>query len=975
MSAGQMMGGGIGFLLGWMMGNPMMGFSIGGMLGQWIWPYVPSTPALGDLGINSYVRDMPVPVCFGKDKVYGGVIWLGKNWVEEANDGKTKQPIWVTVYYADFAIGLCEGPIDKFLNYYCNDKLLQDVENTNLNPDDHIELTIHHHFGTTDQTIENDVLHYQAHKYPKVIHKVIDNYTIGGDGSHGGATNTADHWYMDFGGIPNETYQEGVGYITHGGKKYQFGVLHQYQDHIVIGDPCSCSAWPTGVPNVGDPLYIEIDPDNLEQIDAKAVPWRNTAYIHLAGAIGKQNSLPSFATELLGLGIEQDGYQESNPIVALYLFLTDNRWGCGIDLSLIDGDPWTDGCSWKICKDYCDVLVDNGMGLGITEPRFRFSYTFTNNTKGYDWVKEILSTCRGFIYYSKGKLKVQIENNDEPTVFYFSDNYELAKTVGVGSTTTVIYADFSSVPINFFAGDNGRITINGAKYDLIIVAQDAVSITLGIELPIVPNEGDSFWVKKENIAKDGFQYSRKASSELNNRIRVQFINCLDGYRNDFVEVDNQYDIDTTDQLRILSVQMDGVKRKSQAARMANFLDDFNTYVQYTCTINTDIVGYLLTVGDVIGIHSNITEWGIKTFRITAMEEADDYSVKLTAMEYCSGIYNDSAAPYQITDSYELPNYYAIPDEVMQLACFEDTSTNMIYVTFQRPDSDTNPYWSGAGIYVSQDMGTSFQYECLIPRDNASVELLNDIGLTDTNIQFDLTTLYESFPASGSFWIQSSAGVEEVAYDGIDDTNGYFQNCTRGYNNSSQMVHNGGDLCVLRAKTTPGFSYSLNSQIGATLIIKAVSTTLFGIYADPSNAPTSTLQIQGYAARPNRPCLLVLNGINGNDILTDSQDAVLSWLGVTSGVNIGFGYQYGTDSFGDGANQGAYQYIVEVLSQSNNALLRTEIITDLTVTTWTYTSAMNVTDNDGIYNSDIIFNVYQQGTNQLFSMPLTLTTNQ
>ena len=77
-SQGQLFGAIGGLVLGFIFGNPMMGMSIGGMLGLWLDPPDPPDPdPLGDLGVNSYVRDMPVPVCFGREKVYGGVIYLG----------------------------------------------------------------------------------------------------------------------------------------------------------------------------------------------------------------------------------------------------------------------------------------------------------------------------------------------------------------------------------------------------------------------------------------------------------------------------------------------------------------------------------------------------------------------------------------------------------------------------------------------------------------------------------------------------------------------------------------------------------------------------------------------------------------------------------------------------------------------------------------------------------------------------------
>lgn len=878
-SQGQLFGAIGGLVLGFIFGNPMMGMSIGGMLGLWLDPPDPPDPdPLGDLGVNSYVRDMPVPVCFGREKVYGGVIYLGKNWAEVDNDGSSKQPQWCTVFNAEFAVALSEGQIRSIEEYYLNNNKLSELEE-----EDHISLTMHPHHGTSVEGIEPDILAFLSGK------------------------------------------------------------------------------------------------------SAPAIPWLNTAYVYCNGSIGKQNALPTFSAIIKGLcseddtaieGNESQDNWESNPINAAYQFLTNKRWGCGFPTSIFDGDPSVaDSGSWRVEKEFCDALVDNGNG--VMEPRFRYSNVFTNKAKGYDILRDILQTCRGFIYYSEGKIKVKIEKHDEQAVFYFSDGYEQNYEVGENSTKSRIFADFSDLPVGFFEGDIGRITIYDesiptgfCEYTFTVITQTATHIDLADQLPVRPTSGvDTFFILKENIIKDSFTFKRKATRDISNRIRLEFINADDEFRSDYVEVDNTQNIVETDEVREQTVSMTGIKRKSQAARIATYLSDYSNYVDYSIELQTDIVGYMFDVGNIIGVHSNITDWGIKYFRIVSMEELDDYNVKLSCLEYVSNIFHDLASPYEDTDSYSLPDFYAKPDNVDRFAIIEDTVYNRVYFTFRRGSGPNNNYWQQALIYMQN--GSNWKLVCNAGIPSPSVELLGNIDESATTIPYDDSSMYDSFPASGSFWI----GEEEISYIGIDDINCQFTGCGRGFNNTEASSHSDNDLIILRKDNTPFYEYNINSEVGGRINFKAISVSCFDIYSDTDLAPIASVDINGWAIRPYKPSSLMINDLPGCTELV-SGDVDIDWRLVTKGINKGYGYGYGYGAgYGGGDPEGILKYILRIYKKSDNTLLRTQVITDLSSPTYTYLATDNESDNGGVYNPDLKFKVFQVDTSNLFSPFELLITNE
>lgn len=143
MSLGQLLGAGGGLVLGAVLAGPLgftgagiiqalaYGATLGSIAGGLIDP-----PRLGNekaqheihaVTYNTYDHDLPVAVLFGKRKITGNIIFVGDTYgqVEDVGDqqvgqGKAEQEvdIFKVIYYADFIIGLGEGPFQDFLHVF-----------------------------------------------------------------------------------------------------------------------------------------------------------------------------------------------------------------------------------------------------------------------------------------------------------------------------------------------------------------------------------------------------------------------------------------------------------------------------------------------------------------------------------------------------------------------------------------------------------------------------------------------------------------------------------------------------------------------------------------------------------------------------------------------------------------------------------------------------------------------------------------
>jgi len=556
---------------------------------------------------------------------------------------------------------------------------------------------------------------------------------------------------------------------------------------------------------------------------------------------------------------------DANPIEVCYDFMTNDRYGMGISTDLFDGSPYTTG-TWRTEYLYCqeEVKIFETEEL---EARFAYSEAFDQRKKGYDIVNEILQTCRGFLYYCDGKIKVKIQKNNETPVIYLG--YDTANFVTNDYDSDYlnrIYIDFSSYPDDYWNGDTGTVQIMGTygskpygdwgygseddnpddPIEFIIINQTSTYLEVYEDFSQVIPQGSNVVLTKDNVKKNSFQYSKRSAQEKHNKIRVEYINREDGYRTDVIEYEDHFDIMQTDEIRELFFSMTGIKRNSQARRMCQFLSDYDTYTEYQCSYMTDILGLALCEGDIVGITNPIMNWQAKLFRVVTMEELEDYETKLDFVEYNPHVFHDYSVDKQVSyffkDEYKFNN----PGQVERLELFEDSYLNKVYITFKKPDEDAQ-FWVGAEIYYRWNENDVWETSGQSHVPTASVQLVTDISIDETEISYDDSTLYDSFPSSGTFWIES----EEIYYSGIDVINHKFLNCERGYNDTQESAHSNDKFCVFHNSELYYISFE-KVDVGKTLYIKAVSVNSYKVYADGSSSPTASLQIVGYKYLPLKP---------------------------------------------------------------------------------------------------------------------------
>jgi hypothetical protein len=584
---------------------------------------------------------------------------------------------------------------------------------------------------------------------------------------------------------------------------------------------------------------------------------------------------------------------ESPPqIIEDLLGMTEPRYIHGyIDESLFNFDE-----ALEICNEIIDATIYTPKEeIDLRERRFQFSKNYDSPIKFVDALKEVLDTCQGFLsichhrtYYNiyttervsdpdeyeswelfskVDDYKMIVPNKDETPVHYFGLDKAVFVSTQLSDENNLIYGDFSAYPNNYWKGDfvyygetkDHLLTSSFApeappKYRNwdVIIKQTSTYIEIGGGLASFFPASESFTLRKDNIKEGSFTFAEKSEIDRPNKVRIEFKNRLNKYMKEVAEAEDTYRLEILGELeKIDFYQMHGIKRATQASRMATRILDQWNYQKYICGFETDLLGYSLCMGDIIGVSHDITGWNGKWFRIVSMEELIDFEVKFELEEFNPYCYHDYGVPiFQGFPYTGFPKPY-VPLHVERFEIKEDIEFNRLYFTFKKSDFDGG-FFVGARIY--REVGDTYEYIDIINQTVSSVKLSQSVGLNDTTIYYDNDTLSGSFPAQGVIWI----GNELMYYHGIDTTNYAFTNVVRGYKETDQVEHlideENDELNVyIILKDDATLYYEIpESWVGTTQTFKASAFTVHNNTVPLDLSPSFTIDIVGYGVLPYFP---------------------------------------------------------------------------------------------------------------------------
>ena len=242
----------------------------------------------------------------------------------------------------------------------------------------------------------------------------------------------------------------------------------------------------------------------------------------------------------------------------------------------------------------------------------------------------------------------------------------------------------------------------------------------------------------EEIVSDSFRWKRQSYRDRPNVVRVQYVEpgpltpnndnptandaLISGtyirtgdqlsykheyktYRQDFVEASDPWDINRTGERRDRVLNLVGIKRRSQAQRMAYYYLNKAVHCGNACTFRVSINGLQAEVGDVIAISHDIPRWQGKLFRIAEIQEAENDELTLGCLEHSESVYSDS--PHIGTHGQD--TLYGTgsgaggrPTSVGRLSVYERPYEDVVEIAYTR--IATADMFTGTEIYVSRGGG-------------------------------------------------------------------------------------------------------------------------------------------------------------------------------------------------------------------------------------------------------------------------------
>jgi len=174
---------------------------------------------------------------------------------------------------------------------------------------------------------------------------------------------------------------------------------------------------------------------------------KGTAYLYVKLKFDQDvyaSGLPTITADVKGTKVYDPRTSttawSNNPVLCIRDYLTNTRYGRGIETSLIDDT------SFNAAANYCEENVTIG---GVSKDRYTCNGVVNTSNGSMDILKKLLTACRGFLIFSGGKYKLVIDKAETAAFTFSEDNIVGAWNISLGNKNN----QFNRIRANFFNPD------------------------------------------------------------------------------------------------------------------------------------------------------------------------------------------------------------------------------------------------------------------------------------------------------------------------------------------------------------------------------------------------------------------------------------------------------------------------------------------------------------------------------------------
>jgi len=219
-------------------------------------------------------------------------------------------------------------------------------------------------------------------------------------------------------------------------------------ENVYLNDIISTDSRFNGVLNV----YTHTGTDNQtadSNLVASLPNWtsahrlRGTSYVYVKlkfDVDAYPQGLPTITADLKGTKVYDPRTSTTvwsdNPALCIRDYLTNTRYGRGINTSLIDD------ASFTVAANYCDTTVNIG---GAVVKRYTTNGIVNTSQGSIGILKQLLTSCKGFLVFTGGKYKLIIDKVETAAFTFSEDNIIGEWKVSLGSKNS----QFNRIRANF----------------------------------------------------------------------------------------------------------------------------------------------------------------------------------------------------------------------------------------------------------------------------------------------------------------------------------------------------------------------------------------------------------------------------------------------------------------------------------------------------------------------------------------------
>lgn len=335
------------------------------------------------------------------------------------------------------------------------------------------------------------------------------------------------------------------------------------------------------------------------------------------------------------------------------------------------------------------------------------------------------------------------------------------------------------------------------------------------------------------IPQDGgvcISYARKESSEVYNRISVEFLNRSNGYEKEIVNYQDNDDIKEHGVRQASTVSAHYLYTKTRAVKLAEELCRKNKYERVKYTFKLDWAFCRLEPGDLVMLNDPAMGIENQPAMIDSVTEATNGVLTFTAISRAKGVYDEAEYDVHNIDRPYIDYNAEAPDTDTPLIIQPPAELTSNGLELWIGAKGKGNLWGGCDVYVS-DNNTNYRSAGQIIKTSRIGILAADCTVSDTTLtitsngDFLSGTKQDAERGNTLCWVDGECFSYETATL-LADGSWQLSGCVRGQYNTTAAAHKAGtqfarlDNALLKIDFLP-------ADIGKTIWLKFVSFNIFG----------------------------------------------------------------------------------------------------------------------------------------------------